>query len=111
MKRPDQPVAGQSNTGPLVDPVFAKRCPNLFAFLTDDMWEDGTERETSTLLIFADGGVLKAWLNDRALARSLWVAGATIQGLLDALNEAVVDPKAGWRAADARGVKKGGGKR
>jgi len=110
MKRPPVTATGASNTGPLTDPVFSKRCPNLFAYLTDDMWEDGTERETSTLLIFEDGGVLKAWLNDRALHRSLWVAGATLQGLLDALNEAVVDPAAGWRATQQRDPKKGGRK-
>jgi len=110
MKKPAVSPTGATNTGPITDPIFAKRCPGLFAYLTDDMWEDGTERETSTMLIFQDGGVLKGWLNDRALGRSLWVAGATLQGVLDALNEAVSDDKVAWKRSEQREPKKGGRK-
>jgi len=110
MRRPAASATGASNTGPLTDPVFAKRCPTLFAYLTDDMWEDGAERETSTMLVMVDGGIYKAWLNDRALRRSLWAAGATLQGLMDALNAALEDEKAGWRATQQREPKKGGKK-
>lgn len=97
MKRPAQP--GENGVVPTVlrDPAFEKRCPTLFQYLTDGAWEDGTERETSTLLLMADGGSFKAWLNDRAMGRSLWVAGPSLQGLLDAVETALLDPCAVWK--------------
>jgi len=110
MKRPVGAPMGATNTGPLTDPVFAKRCPLLFAHLVDDQWDDGAERETSTVLIFVDGGLYKGWLNDRACARSLWAAGATLQGLLDAIEAALGDDKTSWRATDRKGAKKAGRK-
>lgn len=110
MQRPSVRSGAPGGDGPPSDPAFAKRCPQLWAHLTDRQWDDGSEREGSTFLVLAEGPVVKIWLNDRAMGRSLWVAGPSLQGALDAVEAALNDPQAGWRVNTSAGPRKGGKK-
>jgi hypothetical protein len=60
---------------------FVERWPELYLWLTQEAYEDGSDRKTSSLSLFFDGGLLKVMLNDRDTGR---VAFTTAEGLLDA---------------------------
>lgn len=100
MKRPSQPVQGEPQDRNIrIDPdsLLVRRAPMLYAMMTDDKWDDGDARETSTLTLFVDAGMLKAVLNDRALSRTAFASSATLEGLLDALEEGLEADSLDWR--------------
>ena len=92
-------MEGRGGPGPrsLTDPAFASQYPLLWSYVTQNKWEDGTPRQTASFLVFSDDGVLKMMLRDREAGLCLWVAGATVMGLFDAVEGALGDPKADWR--------------
>lgn len=96
MKRPDSQERGGGDGLRLVPDSFGGRCC-LCEYMTAGAWDDGQPRETSTLMVVAEEGLIKCCLNDRALGRSLWRSGATMDAALDALEAALVDPRADWR--------------
>ena len=73
------------------------RWPALFEHLTATRWDNGEERQTSSLSVFMDSGVLKACLNDKAESRVAFVASASFEGLLDALDEGIQNGSLDWR--------------
>jgi hypothetical protein len=88
------------------DPVFLRRCPALHEFLTLTA-VDGVARATSSISLFADGGRWKASLADKDAEASLYVTADSVDGLLDALEEAAKDPDADWRVWRSVQKKKG----
>jgi hypothetical protein len=78
------------------DQGFEHEWPTVFAYLTDDIWEDGSGRERSTLLIFAED-VFKCCLIDKDNDCTLWASGRTLEDLLSGLESRLVDPEADWR--------------
>lgn len=78
---------------------FAKTYAALTEYLTAATWEDGTARMPSTLLIFAEDGYYKGCLNDRDASRSLWVAGASIPDVLEALEGHLRAGTGEWRSS------------
>lgn len=97
---------GTVNVGQRLDPEFPKSFPALFEYLTSDAWEDGKPRQRATLLLLIEDGSLKGCLNDRALERSLWATGASVGGVLLALERAVQSDSAEWRRSGAASYKK-----
>lgn len=85
------------NLGALVSCSFGEQYPSLWAFLTDSEWEDGTERETGTLLVCVSEGRAKGWLNDRSEGRSCWVSSSTITGVLEAADAVLRTGEGDWR--------------
>lgn len=79
-------------------------CPLLRDYLCDGMWDDGTQRDTATLLFFWEDGRMKVCLNDRANSRSLWAAGASVETCLAALETMLSTGSAEWRASRGRGA-------
>jgi len=78
---------------------FAERLPALGEYLTSDKWENGDARVTSTLLVFQEDGVWKCCLNDRDQLRTLWVSGASMLDVLDALESLLASGEGEWRAS------------
>lgn len=99
-----QQAARASN--PAADMV--KRWPLLWEYLSSDRWEDGTSRETSTLLLLVDDGTLKACLNDRAVDVSCWQAGDSLLSLLDGLEASLASDTVQWRVRQQKGGRKKG---
>lgn len=97
LRRGDMEGRGGPGPRPLTDPAFSGDYPLLWSYLTQNKWEDGSPRQTSSVLLFADDGVLKMMLRDRDAGLCLWVAGATVTGLFDAVEGALADAKADWR--------------
>lgn len=91
---PDQPRPAL----PVRLQVKASEVKTVSCYVGDTTYEDGSERETSTVLVFWDDGLIKAVLNDRAEGRSLWVSGSSILDVLVALEDALQSPMTEWRA-------------
>jgi len=82
---------------PCQDEAFRSEHPTLAAFLFTPDCSPGKEAITASLSIFYDGGALKAVLNDRGADRSLWAAGLTFSGVLDALEARLNADFVEWR--------------
>lgn len=80
------------------DKETADAWPALFEWMTTDTWEDGVERETSTLLVFVEDGLWKGCFSDRDGSRRLWVSGATLGSMLGALDASLRSGEGDWRA-------------
>ena len=61
------------------DASWAKHYPVLVEWMTATAWEDGAKRQPGSLLLIAEDGVWKAWVNDRDGQRSIsslrWTVG------------------------------------
>lgn len=90
------------------DPEFIRSYPTLYHYLFDVVWDDGTQRETATLLLFADAGRLKACLKDRALHRSAFVSSSSLDGVFEALERGLLGEGLDWRAEKVFPKKRGG---
>jgi hypothetical protein len=98
-------IARQSaSSGAGVNSPFAARdvgleaeYPNLTEYLVLRTFADGSERETSTLLIFAVDGLWKVCLNDRAEGQCLWASGASHGDAMAALELMLESGSADWR--------------
>lgn len=95
MQKPPKPKPGEGGLRPTKG--MMENYPALFAYLTDDQYDDGSRRQRASLLIMADGQVWKGWLNDKDTGRSLWLAGETIEQLLDSMETHLTDGTATWR--------------
>jgi len=92
-----------------VDGVLAE-VPQVAEYLATRCWDDGSERTTSTLLFFVDGGAFKVCLNDRANARSLWASGRSLEGALACLEAMLGSGGAEWRRSAGAGQRSRGEK-
>jgi len=106
MKRPE-PVVANGEPGVFPDPKFAERYPLLAAHMADDRWEDGKDREVSTLTYKVEDGHLVAALNDREGRQSLYRSSETMEGGCKALEKVLGSPGADWRPWSGAGKKRG----
>lgn len=99
VKRRSDQACGTEGGQKLVvrDEDFVGEYPLLFEYLAHRQYDDGSERETSTLLVFAADGVWKACLNDRAEGQALWVSCSFFGGVLEALERALDTSAPDWR--------------
>jgi hypothetical protein len=72
--------------------------PNLHEAVAHQFYEDGTRREKSSILITYDGGVFKGMIKDRDLGQCLWVSAPCLTEVFMALEVALTDEGADWRA-------------
>lgn len=83
---------------------LAQLAPALAERLTLLTYEDGSARQTDTLLVFAQDGVWKAALRDRDSRLCLWAASPVLIDLVEVLEGLLCDPAAVWRADRAAGA-------
>lgn len=101
LKKSDQRVRVDGVASKLDDNDTKSLFPTLWDYMTQDRWDDGTPRETSSLLIFAQDGMLKAMLRDRENGQCLWTAGVSVATVMFQLDTALNDPNADWKADKA----------
>lgn len=82
---------------PWDDPSFAESYPQLASHLRDMTYDDGSQRATSTLLVFCDAGALKLCLNDRDNNRSAFVSKSTLAEGLATLEKGLREGSLEWR--------------
>ena len=80
-----------------------EKFPSIRSYLTDNKWDDGSERATSTLLAFAEDGMVKVCLNDRHNSRSAWASGKNMQAAMESLESALEADCVEWRGSKGRG--------
>jgi len=98
LKRAEQVTNRKVDAVHAIDPEFEREYPTVYAFVMQDRYEDGGYRQTATLLFFLDQGGLKVCLNDRDGARCLFRTGGSITGCIAALEEALTNDTADWKA-------------
>lgn len=81
----------------VTDKEFCSLYPALGEFLFAVVDDEGKPRQTATLMIFADGGLVKALLNDRSSQQTLWAQGATLEESLNDLDRRIQDDTSAWR--------------
>lgn len=77
--------------------TFVDNYPILAAYVTQERYPEGGFRQTSTLLFFVERGQLKVCLSDREGHRSLFRASNSIDGCLEALEQALANDTADWK--------------
>lgn len=88
---------GASSPCAPADPGMMKVYPVIYAYLTDDTFEDGEARERSTMLLVAEGDLFKACMIDKNADATLWASGATFDDLFACLETRLSDPGSDWR--------------
>lgn len=97
LKKPTNAAKPSAQVSAWMDADFEKQWPYLASWLAETKWDDGTFRETGTLLLFVQDGVLKCCLNDRALNRSCFLSGPTYGCLMDACEAGLEADNLPWR--------------
>lgn len=103
LRRPVSDVTREERPSVPSDHDLQERCPVLFDYLTSLAYEDGTQRQTASLIAFVEEGQFKVCLNDRDTDRVLFVSGDTLQETLDVLEAVINDDRPPWR--ESKGAK------
>lgn len=106
MKKPTYEVKKGALCSPSIDPEMREKFPTLVEHLGDEAWEDGSTRETSTITIFLENGMVKMALNDRDGQRSLYITCSRWKDAMNALEKAAAAPSADWRGWKQGGKRK-----
>lgn len=97
MRKPDRPAGkgGQGGTPGKGD--LLREAVNVWDYLTTDVYDDGGKRKRATMLVVMDGQTAKVCLIEKALKRSLWAAGETLEAAVADLEERLATGTASWR--------------
>jgi len=83
-----------------------KMFPEVAKFILAPKYDDGSARQTGTVMLLAEDGLCKAWLHDRDAGISCFVSGSTLEATLVSA-EAAIDGTAGdWRPYKPKGSKR-----
>jgi len=97
MKRDIAVARSECRESPISCTTLTTFAPTVCEWLTSAHYDDGELRETSTIGLFVDCGVLKLCLNDRDLCRTLYVTSDSLEGALEALEKALRGGTPDWR--------------
>jgi len=79
------------------DEYFQVEYPDLFAFMSELVWDDGKARKVGTLTVVAEGKVVKASVHDRDGRRSAWCSAETFAELLKRIDKGLATDSLDWR--------------
>jgi len=80
------------------DDIFGD-LPALREYLTERFYEDGTVRQTASLLVFCEDGLCKLMVNDREVGRVAFWSGESFTAVLAAAEAALAGDRADWRVS------------
>jgi hypothetical protein len=90
---------------------FTFDAPTLVEFLSTPVYDDGTRRETGTILIFFEEGLWKCCVRDRDNGRVCFLSAQTLCGLLGRVSVGLSEDALDWRKEKPWGSQGGGKKR
>lgn len=103
VRKPSKPDNGAGSQMARVEAtLFSTEFSTLTEWLVENVWEDGTTRETSTLLVFMEEGRWKGCLHDRDGHRSVFLTAGSPEDLFKALDEGLREDSLDWRAKAPR---------
>lgn len=76
-----------------------RRWPELYHRLVDTEFEGGDPRQTSSLTLFAEDGLFKVCLSEKAEGLVAFCSGDGLFAVLDALEGQLTDGSVDWRKA------------
>lgn len=79
------------------DADLEKSHPAIYTMMAATVDDDGKPRQTSTLTIVMEDGLVKGGLKDRDRNASIWRSSKSLKGLFDALEGALMSGEADWR--------------
>lgn len=97
LKKELAPKAAENGGAALTDPMFAKKYPTLWLYMTQLKWDDESLRLPSGLTVFVQDGLFKGLLKENNESLCLWVAAPSFFGVLEALEMALNVPQPDWR--------------
>lgn len=106
MKRPTRSTSGPSGGPPAASCKLSERLSSLWEWLSDPSWEDGESRQTGTLMLMVEDGLVKVWVHDRETGTSAWVSSESLQGALELVNKGLREESLEWRMDKRKEVKK-----
>jgi len=71
--------------------------PNIYSFMVDQKYDDGSPRVPGAISIFTSQGVLKACINDKDNISTAFVEANTIHELIECIERAICDDATEWR--------------
>lgn len=80
-----------------INSAVAVDVPSLCEFLARQCWDDGEIRERGSILLVAQEGVWKGWVNDRDGNRSAWVSATSLCDLLALIDQGLEQDALPWR--------------
>lgn len=95
------PVSGNGQVAMPAD--LKERAPTLGNWLCSPVWPDGELRQPSSLIVFMEGGMFKAGLNDKDNNMILWASCKSFNDLLEALEARLTDDQVDWRKSRSKG--------
>jgi hypothetical protein len=84
-------------TAAWVDTQLAAGHPALVAWMGDPKGEEGRLRQTGTVLLFVEAGMIKCCATDRESGCKVFLAAEGLYGLLLLLEEGLCDGSLDWR--------------
>ncbi len=97
MRRQQGQPGGASAVPGESGPADVRPCTLLWEFLYSTRWPDGSDRVPGTVLLFVDGGRMKALLNDKDGSFVAFVTLSEEDGVMDALEDAIASPATDWK--------------
>jgi hypothetical protein len=82
-----------------LDPGLLKQFSELWAFLTQSTYEDGTRRKTGRLSLSCDVDMLGLSLHDEETGQYAFLNGRSLDGLLEEVELRLSDGSLSWRAS------------
>jgi len=107
VKKPDVRMNGSPLDKPWGIDDWKVEHPSLTDMLQCARWDDQTARQTSTLLLFVEDGVLKCCLNDRHYQRSAFFTASTLADLIVKVELAITTGTVEWKARGQKGNQPG----
>jgi len=95
-KTASESASGQRAAESLESPYWVG-LSTLMEYLTQTTWEDGTDRQTSQIKLWVDGGEHKAMLADRENGMVLFHTAGSFHDLLSEIDSQLVSGEADWR--------------
>ncbi len=80
------------------DENLAKRCPFLFALMTELLDDADKARQPCSVVIFAEDGLWKGCLSEKNLDMNLWASADSLVGVLEALELRLNADVIEWRS-------------
>lgn len=102
LKLPPHQAAPQATAQDYEASPFTRDYPCLWEWMTLTRWENGEVRIPTSISLFLDEGRVKAAVNDKDMGRVAFVSGWTVEDVLRAVEEGLLQQSLDWRRTEGK---------